>query len=102
MGAAGCFPFCILLAGAGLPGVRARSLLPGNCGRQLFGVDNVDYPQSRGHAIVDIVDNLKSNCPHCPQIQKHLANNAGRGAKNLLIRVDNVDNLNCPRLLAPR
>ena len=59
-------------------------------------VDIVDCPGGRGAVIVDIVDLLKLNCPDCPQLRggKSWGKQRGRG--------DFVDNLKCPRLLAPR
>ena len=77
-------------------------------------MDNVDSPQSKGHAIVDNVDNLLLGVivdnvdnlllgyPHCPQIRGYFGLNWRRARKIYLKTVDIVDNLNCPRLLAPR
>jgi transposase-like protein len=46
-------------------------------------------------AIVDKLDNLKTNCPQCPQIQRILGKGKGRGRKSWAIvdKLDNVDNL---------
>lgn len=65
----GVFPFCFLLAGAWLPGA----------GR----VDNLNYPQWARPSIVDKLDNLKTNCPQCPQIQKDSGKRKRAGAEKL-------------------
>jgi hypothetical protein len=87
-------------------GVFAWALLLGDYGRGPFAwgllqpgaghVDNVDNPQSRGHAIVDNVDDLKSNCPQCP----HYFGLNWRRARKGRPFVDNMDNVDNPFLIA--